>query len=359
MDGIDAVLCQIAPGQAFRAIAHSHQAFSSSLQKALLSLQTPGHNELDRAACLGNTLAGHYAEVIGKLLSDQCLTAADIRAIGCHGQTIRHLPGGHEGQAGYTLQIGNLALLAELTGMDVIGDFRSRDIAAGGQGAPLVPAFHAALFAAADEVRTVVNIGGMANLSYLHPEQPTRGFDCGPGNVLMDAWIQRHKNLPYDDQGAWAASALPDSALLASLLGHPYFALPPPKSCGREQFSVNWLEGKLERHGREVSPAAIQASLLALTAQSIISAIQQHCPDTSAVFVCGGGARNGQLLETLQGALGQIPVRTTADLGLPTDWVEAAAFAWLAERHLQRSPANLPEVTGAKGLRLLGCHYPA
>ncbi len=274
----------------------------------------------------------------------------DIVAIGCHGQTIRHRP-----DAGYTIQLGNGALLTELTGITVVCDFRGRDIAAGGEGAPLVPAFHAAVFSHPSVHRVVVNIGGIANVSDLPPCADVRGFDTGPGNILMDAWIQRHLGRAFDEDGAWAQSGRPDDKLLSRLLAHEYFSRKPPKSTGRENFHLAWVEQYLT--GREKAED-VQATLLALTAASIARSIRSYCSGTTQIYLCGGGAQNGALLSVLKGMFPEALVTRTDELGIGADWVEACAFAWLAHQALQRRPGNLPAVTGAKGLRILGAIYP-
>ena len=351
LDGIDAVIA--APGSAPR-LLHSHfQAFDPQLRDELLALQAPCDNELHRAALAANDLARAYAGAIHTLMAKATLTAHDIEAIGCHGQTIRHQPA-----AGYTTQLVNAALLAELTGITVVNDFRSRDIAAGGQGAPLLPALHQRLFQSANEHRVIVNIGGIANLTNL-PNLPVTGgvtgFDCGPGNVLMDDWINLHRQQPYDKNGAWAAGGqvLPD--LYNHLISLCFFTLSPPKSTGRDLFNLPWLQRHLK--GNE-APQDVQATLLELTAQGIAQGIGQHCAGAQAAFVCGGGAHNHTLMARLAALLPGVQVGTTSALGLDADWVEALAFAWFAQQTLLREPGNLPEVTGAKGLRVLGAIYP-
>jgi anhydro-N-acetylmuramic acid kinase len=346
MDGVDAVLCRA--GSTFCALAHAHIPFPAELRHQLLALQYPGHDELHRAAVLANQLADVYTQVVVKILAENNHVPSDILAIGCHGQTIRHQP-----SQGYTLQIGNMALLAEKTGIRVVSDFRSADIAAGGQGAPLVPAFHQALFAQPGETITVANIGGMANLTYLPSNGNVIGFDCGPGNVLMDAWIHDQRQFAYDANGDWAASGQVNFFLLEALLANPFFALTPPKSCGREQFDLQALESVIEKLGRNISAEDVQATLLALTAISLSDAVTRFCVGTSTLLVCGGGARNQALMNAIQLALPSVRLTTTAEAGLAEDWVEAAAFAWLAYRYDQGLPGNLPTVTGAKGLRIL------
>ena len=352
LDGVDAVLLSMDASGQMQIEADSFLPFPASLRQQVLQLQTVGDNELDRAARLGNALARLYADLVARLLAAQQLQPADIRAIGCHGQTIRHAP-----HAAYTLQIGNHALLAELSGIDVIGDFRSRDVAAGGHGAPLVPAFHQDVFASAEENRVILNIGGISNLTRLAADRPVIGFDCGPGNMLLDAWCQLHTGKTYDADGHWAASGLLQQGLLQQMLAEPFFRQPPPKSTGRDLFDLAWLHTQLQAWP-ELKAADVQQTLLQLSACSIAEAIRQHCPDTAAVYVCGGGAMNAALMQALQQQLPALHVSTTTRLGLPVHQVEAAAFAWLAWRFTQGLPANLPAVTGAAGLRRLGALYP-
>jgi anhydro-N-acetylmuramic acid kinase len=299
---------------------------------------------------LSNQLAHCYAQAVRELLATAGTDPARVAAIGCHGQTIRHQPA-----AGYTVQLNNPALLAELTGIAVIADFRSRDIAAGGQGAPLVPAFHAAVFGDPKQHRVILNIGGIANLTDLKPGNPVRGFDCGPGNLLMDAWIERHKGLHYDEAGNWARQGRVVPRLLNSLLANVFFRAGPPKSCGRDEFNRAWLEGHL---AGDEKPEDVQATLLELSALSAARAVDQWCGRPEALFVCGGGARNDALMARLQQLLPDCRVAGTDSLGQPADWVEAVAFAWLAWRTLRGETGNLPEVTGARGPRVLGAIYP-
>jgi anhydro-N-acetylmuramic acid kinase len=350
LDGVDAALVDLESGKP-HCLATHYCAYPSDIRAEALDIQTPGADELHRAATLGNRLADIYAEAVAALLADAGIGAANIRAIGCHGQTVRHAPA-----AGYTLQLNNPARLAEKTGIAVIADFRSRDIAAGGQGAPLVPAFHAAMFRSQSAHRIIVNIGGIANLTDLAPGCPTGGFDCGPGNMLLDAWASRHLGRAYDEGGEWGGHGrvLPD--LLARLCGHAFLAATPPKSCGREEFGIDWLDTQLD--GTE-APADVQATLVALTATGITDAITRWCGTPTELFACGGGAHNDALMKALSGALPDTKVDTTDSLGLPADWVEAVAFAWLAQRTLCGLPGNLPEVTGARGPRILGAIYPA
>lgn len=381
LDGVDGVLAAFPVGDAAGAsaslsatqiktlttLATAYVPFDDELRAALMALQSAGPDEIHREALVAAQLARHYAECVAQLQSQA--KGASIIAVGVHGQTIRHRP-----ELGYTRQTNNPALLAELCGIDVIADFRSRDIAAGGQGAPLVPAFHQAVFGAPGQTRVVVNIGGIANISILRATSTDGssigGFDTGPGNALMDAWIARHLQQPYDDNGAWAASGTVHEALLAALLDEAFFALPAPKSTGRDLFHPAWLDHKLQQFAA-VPVADVQATLTALTATSIAQAIAEHAPDVADVFVCGGGAHNATLMQRLEQALasmleakigeGHQPprVQSTAALGVAPNHVEALAFAWLAQRFTQRQPGNVPAVTGAAGPRILGALYPA
>ncbi len=347
LDGVDGVLT---PFDADPVAAHI--PFPDELRRELLSLQAPSDNEIHREALAANRIATLYADCVRELLDKAGLTASEVTAIGAHGQTIRHQPA-----LGYTRQIINPALLAELTGIDVIADFRSRDIAAGGQGAPLVPAFHQAVFGSDKAVRVIANIGGIGNISILRPGGSVIGYDTGPGNLLMDGWVHRHKGLPYDRNGDWAASGTPLPALVDRLLQEPYLALPAPKSTGRDLFHADWLASRLD--GFEAAPAAdVQATLAAFTARTIAAGVLRDAPNAEAVYVCGGGALNGHLMTTLQGAL-PMPVLNTDELGIAPMHVEAIAFAWLAMRFCQRLSGNLPAVTGARGGRVLGALYPA
>jgi anhydro-N-acetylmuramic acid kinase len=361
LDGVDGVLCRLgADGRWLGVLAHAHQPFPDALRQSLMALQASGPDELHRAALAGNAIAGQYAEVVHTLLASTDTPAHAVRAIGAHGQTVRHQPGLHDG-VGYTLQLGNGALLAERTGIDVIADLRSRDVAAGGQGAPLVPCFHQHVFGRPDATRAVVNIGGISNLTILRPGEPARGFDCGPGNALMDHWIHRHQGHDYDDRGAWAASGTVLPALLADLLAQPYFALLPPKSTGRDLFHPAWLQERLDALAAVAQPipADVQATLCEFTAATIADDVQRHAADAADLLVCGGGAFNDVLIGRLKARLPGLAVHSTDTQGLPALQVEAAAFAWLAHRHVHRRAANEPAVTGAAGLRVLGACYPA
>ena len=359
LDGIDGVLARIDPHGATTAIASASTPFAPELRKALFELQSPGPNELHREKQAGNALALAYAEVVGQLLQKARLTANDIVAIGAHGQTIRHQP--DLGEMAYTHQTLNPALLAERTGIDVIADFRSRDLAAGGHGAPLVPAFHAQQFSEPKNL-AILNIGGIANLTLISQSGEVTGFDCGPGNMLMDAWIQKQLGKPYDENGNWALQGKVDESLLKKLLADPFFNKTPPKSTGRDDFHMDWL---LENIGNtNIPPEDVQATLLHLSAHSILDALARHAPQTQKLITCGGGAQNTALMNLLkvkaQYLCPELAEITTSDsVGIHPQLVEGLAFAWLAWAHKQKRPANLPAVTGAKGPRILGACYPA
>ncbi len=352
LDGVDAVLAEIDTTGQIRLLNTHYLPYPDSLRDRLLALHAPQPDEIHLAALAGNDLARLYAEAVGALLNDT--DARTVRAIGCHGQTLRHRPAD-----GYTLQIGNASLLAELSGIPVVADFRSRDIAAGGQGAPLVPAFHAQVLGRPDIHRVIANIGGIANITDLPVSGAVRGWDTGPGNMLMDGWIQRHRGERYDRDGAWAATGSVHARLLDAMLSHPYLDAPPPKSAGREQFNLDWLASLLASPGEAVSPADVQATLLELTAASLCDAIARECCSAQEVYVCGGGAHNGTLMQRIRTRLPGIRVETTSVASINPDWVEALAFAWLARQTMHRAPGNLPSVTGAGGPRVLGAIYPA
>ncbi|MDR2241085.1 MAG: anhydro-N-acetylmuramic acid kinase [Zoogloeaceae bacterium] len=349
MDGVDAVLAEFS-APVPKLIATHYLPYPQGLAERLLALQIPAENELHIAARLGIEVTRLYDQAIKALLGKTGADAAAIQAIGCHGQTVRHNPG-----EGYTLQLCNPALLAELSGIGVVADFRSRDIAAGGEGAPLVPAFHEAVFRSPAKHRVILNVGGIANVTDLNPRSATTGFDTGPGNVLLDAWTRLHTGQAFDADGAWAAAGQVNPRLLDALLGHPYLALTPPKSCGREQFNLGWLESRLNA---DITAVDVQATLLEFTAGSVAAAIRRWCGVPDELVVCGGGAHNKTLLERLGTHLPQTRVFASDSLGIDADWVEAAAFAWLARQTLLGLPGNLPAVTGCKGARVLGAIYP-
>jgi len=350
-DGVDGVLAEF-DESAIRIAATASLPLPEALRGELLALNAAGPNELARAAHAANGLADHYAQAVGQLLAASGLAPGQVRAIGAHGQTVRHCP-----QDGYTLQINAPARLAERAGIAVVADFRSRDVAAGGQGAPLVPAFHAAWFGHRPDC-VVLNLGGIANLTLLG--DPVRGFDTGPANMLMDAWAQRHLEQAYDQGGAWAASGRCHEGLLARLLAEPWFGQAPPKSTGRDLFSLDWLHARLSANPQwaRLAPADVQATLLQLSVRTIAAAIARYAPHTREVLVCGGGALNAAFMAALGQAL---PCRlaTTAEHGMPVQAVEALAFAWLARAHVHGHAACLPAVTGAKHATIAGCLYPA
>lgn len=360
LDGVDGVLIDFAApqGPPIKVLAHHHQPFPGPLRTELLALNAPGDNELQRAALAANAIARSYAEVVHALLLGAACGAGQVRAIGAHGQTVRHRPGEFDG-TGFTTQLLNGALLAELTSIDVVCDLRTRDLAAGGQGAPLAPGLHAALFAVPGESRAVLNLGGIANLTVLGPEGTVLGFDCGPANALLDGWCQRHRGTALDDGGRWAASGQVIEPLLAELLAEPYFSQLPPKSTGRDLFNLGWLNTRLAQHAPGAAPVDVQATLAALTIGSIAQDLQRHASLASLLLVCGGGANNAHVMSGLAARLPGMRVTTTAAYGLPVGQVEGAAFAWLAQRHTEGLPANIVSVTGARGERVLGALYPA
>jgi anhydro-N-acetylmuramic acid kinase len=350
VDGVDAVLADFGATPC-RSAGFVHVPFAAALRDELNALQRSGANELHRAALAANALMDCCAAAVASLLADARFGPRDIAAIGVHGQTVRHRP-----ELGYTTQLANPARLAEATGITVVADFRNRDVAAGGQGAPLVAAFHAALFGVPDRHRVVVNIGGIANLSELSPGAPVRGFDTGPGNTLLDAWCEEHTGGRFDRDGAWAASGRTIAELLSVLRSDPYFALPPPKSTGRDLFHLNWLKPRLKP---DYAPADVQRTLTVLTALTIADAIAVHCGAVTEALVCGGGTQNATLMRELEAALRPRVLATTAAHGVATNQVEALAFAWLAREAIAGRPGNVPAVTGARGPRVLGAIYPA
>ena len=352
LDGVDGVLIDFAADGALRLRGHQHEPFVASLRDELLALNSSGADELHRAALAAQGVAQTYASVVSALLFGGGTAACDVRAIGAHGQTVRHRP-----DVRYTLQLLDGALLAESAGIDVVCDFRSRDVAAGGQGAPLAPAFHAAAFGSPTEARALLNWGGIANLTLLAPGAEPIGFDGGPANALLDGWCRRHTGAAFDDDGRWAASGRPSKPLLAALLAEPWLDTPPPKSTGRDLFNLDWLDAHLS--GVVAAPADVQATLAAFTVETTAIHFERHTAAARKLFVCGGGARNGELMRLLAARLPGVGVETTSALGVPVDQVEAAAFAWLAREFVEGRPANRPAVTGARGPRRLGALYPA
>ena len=356
MDGIDAALVDFQGGspRLLHALNHPYPSDLHARVEALLapdwqgSLAAIGHLH----AALG-TLFGDAARC---LLEATATPAGDVHAIGSHGQTVCHAPAGGEG---FTLQLADPNRIAVTAAITTVADFRGKDVALGGEGAPLVPAFHAATLRSPEEHRVVLNLGGIGNVTDLPvgDTAPVRGFDTGPANTLMDAWIRRHLGQPYDDQGGWAASGRVLPGLLEGMLAEPYLALPPPKSTGRELFNPAWLEDHVARHAPDASAQDIQATLLELSARSIAEAITTHCGRPERVIACGGGAHNAELLRRLGELLPSSRIETSTDLGVPADWMEAMAFAWLARQTLQHRPGNLPAVTGARRPAVLGAIY--
>jgi anhydro-N-acetylmuramic acid kinase len=394
LDGVDGVLLQwqdsapsgvsaehdgspsvLSDTRQLKVLQHAFQPFDAEFRAELLSLNTPGHNELHRAALAGNRLARAYAKVVHGLLNESGMQANDIHAIGAHGQTVRHRPlefdadpSTGQSAVGYTLQLNNPALLAELTGIDVVAEFRTRDLAAGGQGAPLVPAFHAEIFGVSTHTVTVVNIGGISNISILRTASKQNsidtanihsplisGFDCGPGNALMDHWVHLHQGQDFDANGAWAAQGQVIPALLQSLLSEPFLHQIPPKSTGRDLFNPTWLQQHLSH---EFTAVDVQATLCEFTALAIANDLKRHAPEAKQLWVCGGGALNGHLMSRLQAHVPGVQVASTEAHGLPPLQVEAAAFAWLAAKTTKRETGSLQSVTGARGARVLGAIYP-
>ncbi len=355
LDGIDAVLVDL-EDRAPRLQA-THQAPLPEALRGRIEALMGGAHTLSELGELDRILGELCADTVLRLLDRASTPAQAIQAIGSHGQTLYHQP---RGTPPFTLQIGDPNVIAERTGITTVADLRRRDMAAGGEGAPLVPAFHAAALHSASEDRVILNVGGIANITVLaaDPARPVTGFDTGPGNTLMDAWIRRHLNETFDRDGRWAAQGKAHAGLVRHMLNAPYFAAPPPKSTGREDFHLEWLEAQLRALDRTLSPQDIQASLLELTAQSIAQAISAQLPISPRVLVCGGGTHNRALMSRLQALLPGARVQSTAALGLDPDWVEATAFAWLAQQTLKGAPGNLPSVTGARRAVVLGGIYP-
>lgn len=347
LDGVDAVLVDL--GRRPELLGAAYLPFPAKLRAALAGLQEAHRSELDAAARAGIELSRIYARAIGRLLERHEIRSQAVRAIGCHGQTVRHRP-----ESGYSLQLGNPAWLAEHTGITVVADFRNRDIAAGGQGAPLVPAFHAAWFRDSCRHRVIANLGGIANITNLPPRGAVTGFDTGPGNILLDAWAHEKIGRHFDRGGRLAARGEPIPSLLEAFLADPYFRRSPPKSTGRDYFNIRWL--RRFRPSR-YQGSNVQTTLAELTARSIQDSINRFCPGAEEVYLCGGGAQNTDLVRRISESLTGMRVATTERLGIHPNWVEATAFAWLAQRALRREPGNLPGVTGARGPRVLGAIY--
>jgi anhydro-N-acetylmuramic acid kinase len=350
LDGADAALVDFSSGSP-RTLAFATVPFPDRLRDDVLTLSAPGHDSLELSGRVTLELAQLYARAVEAVLAGAGMNRGAIEAIGCHGQTVRHRP-----DLGFTIQLNDPARLAELTGIDVVADFRRRDMAAGGQGAPLVPAFHEAVFRDPAHSRAVVNIGGISNVTWLPPGRKTVGFDCGPGNVLLDGWARRHLGAHFDEDGRWAARGRTDPALLDRLLSEPFLGAAPPKSTGRELFRIEWLEDRLPR---EYSPADVQSTLADFTARAIVDSIDRFCPSTDEIYLAGGGARNAALVSRIECLAGERPVAQTDALGVPTAHVESMAFAWLAMKCVRREPVDLTASTGAREPRVLGAIYAA
>lgn len=352
-DGIDAVVAAFTTPPRVQLLAYHHDPYPAALHDRIVALMTPGTDEIDRMGTLEVELSERFAQAALAACDQAGLAPSAVAAIGSHGQTVRHRP---RTLSSFTLQIGDPSRIAERTGITTIADFRRRDIAAGGQGAPLVPAFHRWLFAHPGKTRAVVNIGGIANVTVLPADidAPVRGFDTGPGNALLDTWIHERRGLSHDAEGAWAASGTVNERLLAILRADAYFQAPPPKSTGREYFSGEWLHQGLARYGQALAAADVQATLTRLTAVTITEALHTARPDE--LFICGGGSRNPTLIGEISRAFAG-PVMTTEMLGLAPLLVEPTAFAWLAAATLARQPGNLPSATGARHAVILGGVY--
>jgi len=357
VDAIDAALVSLPVDGKFTLVATHAHPIPAAIRDEIQSLMRAGADEIDRFGELDMALGELFAEAANAVMAQAGIGKKDIRAIGSHGQTLRHRP---RAAHPFTLQIADPSVIAERTGITTVADFRARDMAAGGEGAPLVPAFHRQALHSPKQNRAIINIGGIANVTYLPADaaQPVSGFDTGPGNTLLDQWIARHRAQSHDEGGQWAASGKSSNPLLEQLLKDPYFEAVPPKSTGREYFNIEWLEQRLQK--LPALPAAdVQATLLQLTARTIARAIRRFLPQTQETYVCGGGAHNRELMKALAEHLSGIAVATTEALELHPDWVEAAAFAWLAHQTLEGKPGNLPAVTGARRAVILGGIYKA
>lgn len=360
VDAIDVVLADWRDPKQPELLASVSQAWPAALRAEILALAAGDNDSIDKLGQLDRRIGMATADACLACLAQTDLPASAVQAIGFHGQTIRHRP---DMTPAFTLQIGDANTLAELTGISVVSDFRRRDMAAGGQGAPLVPAFHEQIFAHADIHTVVLNLGGIANITVLPAQSAagsTLGFDTGPANMLMDAWCQQHTGKSYDANGDWAAAGQVDATLLQRLLAHPYFSRSAPKSTGRETFGAAWLNAQLASEQRAISAINVQATLAELTAISVCDAIKQTCQGLSGeLLVCGGGANNRYLMARLQAHLAHWQVASTASKGIDPQWIEALAFAWLARQMVSGLPGNVPAVTGASGPRILGSYHPA
>ena len=353
MDGIDAALVEF--GESSLQILQTRDyAYPPELRDRLINaMQQPQKCTVDDIGKLDRRTGECFRDAAKALLDDAGVAASAVTAIGSHGQTLRHQP---DAERPFTLQIGDPTLIATGTGITTVADFRRADLAVGGQGAPLAPIFHEWLFRKSGSGRTILNIGGIANITILADDRATTGFDTGPGNTLMDAWIRKHRNEAFDRNGEWAASGLVNTELLKRLLSDPFFSATPPKSTGFEQFNLEWLE---VAEVAAIDAGDVQATLCALTAASVSNAITAFAAGTKEILVCGGGVHNAELMRRLGESMPAIGLSSTATAGLDPDWVEAAAFAWLAMRRLQDLPGNLPLVTGAQRAVTLGAIHTA
>ncbi len=355
LDAVDTVLTSFTDGQIKFLSSHTNP-IPNILKDKILNLCFPRDNEIETLGALDRELGELFAVSCLQLLEKTKISPRDVQAIGSHGQTIRHRP---FAEIPFTLQIGDPNTIAEKTGITVVADFRRRDIALGGQGAPLVPGFHDFLFKHRKDNSWVLNIGGIANLTRL-PKPPARtilGFDTGPGNMLMDAWCLQNKGNRFDEDGQWAAQGKVPAALLEILLSDPYFAKKPPKSTGREYFNLTWLRQHLDKLPA-ISPEDVQATLLELTARTIMQPILEFKEKASSLWVCGGGIKNQALMQRIRELATEITVDSTAEAGIDPQWIEACAFAWLAYQTLNNQPSNIPSVTGASHATILGAIYP-
>lgn len=350
LDGADAALVDFSSSSP-RTLAFATVPFSRNLRDRILALSEPGSDPLELAGAVSLQLADLYARAVEGALAAGGVDRQRVTAIGCHGQTVRHRP-----DLGFTIQLNDAARLAEATGIDVVADFRRRDMAAGGQGAPLVPAFHEAVFRHPSRSRAVVNIGGISNVTWLPATGSILGFDCGPGNVLLDGWARKHLEADFDEDGRWASGGRTDQSLLAKFLAEPFLSSPPPKSTGRELFRMGWLEERLPANYRAQD---VQSTLADFTAQAVVGAIDRFCEAADEIYLAGGGARNACLVKRIELLARGRPVAPTDALGVPTSHVESMAFAWLAMKCIRREPVDLTAVTGAREPRILGAIYPA
>ncbi|MDH5231792.1 MAG: anhydro-N-acetylmuramic acid kinase [Gammaproteobacteria bacterium] len=352
IDAIDACLIQTS-NDSIRTIASYSLPFDTKLRDQLNDLCVPGDNEIERIADIENPLTDAYAQAVQQLLNKVSISSDQIRAIGCHGQTIRHRP-----EKSYTLQLVNPSRLAINSGIATISDFRRADMAVGGQGAPLVPLFHQYLFADPNQIRVILNLGGIANITALAPNKPPRGWDTGPANGLMNQWIKEHQSLAYDANGDWAAGGQVDSLLLDALLDDDYFKLAPPKSTGREYFNLAWLNERFQHTSGKIDPQNIQTSLCELSAQTIAEQIKQHVSNAQALIVCGGGVHNQFLMQRIKTHLPSVNIKSAAEYAVDPDFVEAACFAWLAKQHVQQHALDMRFITGQQQPVILGGYYP-